>query len=916
MSLTGGDTENVLAGRIYRRLLLAYPKAVRERFAEGMCYSFAREIREVRKSGTNALVWFWVRSVLHALVFGVGARLSSLRRATSGRMQGRELRGGRRSREPVRQTVVELRFAARRLARSPGFTLATVLTLALGIGANVAIFSVVDAVLIRPLPFFESDRLVDISHTAPGQNLDRLSNTDALYFLYREHNRVFEANGLYWRTTRNLTGGDEPERVAVLYVTHEVLPLLGVAPALGRGITRDDDRPEAHPVALLSDRLWRWRFGGDPSVIGRSITVNGVQSEVAGVMPPGFRFPTSEPQLLLPFRFDPNNVATGDYNWEGVAKLRPGLSAEDAEDDLNRVIQMLPEIYGVGRGFLEESRFAARVTPLKRQVLGNVGDLLWTLLGTVGFVLLIACANVANLFLVRAEGRQREIAVRTALGANRTRIIHYFLFESGVLGALGGALGLGLAYAGVTGLIALNPADLPRVHEVQLDARVFLFAAGLSLLTALSLGFLPLLRSQSSGLLTALIESGRTGHGRARNRVRNVLTVFQIGLAVVLVVCSGLMIRTYQQLNSVDPGFDDPASVLTLRVSLPLAEYDDYRMVAGFHQQLVNRLKAVPGVSAVGGAIRLPMSGRAPGMGTWFEDSPLGDDEPPPVLQSQWVTEGYFDAMGIEVLEGRAIDRFDHVTRTGATLISRNLAQRLWGGSSPLDKRLRPSPRGEWYTVVGVAEDVHQTGADQEAPEMVYYPMIGVGSDTMRFAYMSQSMAYAVRTEGSPEALIPGVREAVWSIDPNLPVAEVQLLTEIVSRSMARTSFAMLMLGIAAALALLLGTIGIYGVVSYIVSQRAREIGVRVALGATKHDVSRMVLARGLSLAGVGVALGLLGAVSATRVMQSLLFGVNPIDPASYGVAALTLVTVSLVAAYVPARRAATVDPMEALRVE
>ena len=881
------------------------------------CTAEAQEFRDAESRGAARLLWFSVRSAFHAAVYGLGARLTDMRQSRRDRKRDRGSFGRNRRREPIGQTVTELRFAARRLVRSPGFTLVTVLTLALGIGANVAVFSVVHGVLIRPLPYADSNRLVDISHTAPGQNIDRLSNTDALYFLYREHNRVFEANGLYLRRARNLTGGDQPERVSALYVTHELLPLLGVVPVLGRSITEADDRPGAPGVVLLGDGLWRRRFGGDPAVIGRMITLNGVESEVVGVMPPGFRFPASEPQVLLPFRFDPSSVATGDYNWDGIARLMPGISVRDAEADLNRVVQMLPEVYGVGRGFLEDSRFSARVTHLKRQILGNVDDLLWTLLATVGFVLLIACANVANLFLVRAESRQREVAVRTALGAGRARVSHYFLVESLLLGVLGGVVGLGLAYAGVAGLTALNPADLPRLHEIRIDAPVFGVASGLSLLAALLFGFLPVPRSRPGSLLPGLVAGGhRAGHGRPRHRIRNALVVFQVGLALLLVVCSGLMIRTFNNLNSVDPGFEDPASVLTLRVSLPMAEYDEYRMVAAFHQQVVDRIRAVPGVSAVGGVIRLPMSGSAPGMGTWFEDFPFGHGEPLPVLQSQWVTEGYFEAMGIEIPEGRAIDRFDHVTRTGAVLISRNLARRLWGSASPLGKRLRPSPRGEWYSVVGVTEDVRQVGADQQAPEMVYYPMIGVGSDTARFAYMSQSMGYAVRTEGSPEALIPAVREAVWSIDASLPVSDTQPLQNIVSRSMARTSFSMLMLGIAAAMALLLGAVGIYGVISYIVSQRTPEIGVRVALGATKHDVSRLVLGRGLLLTGVGIALGLLSAVSLGRLIQSLLFGVAPTDPITLLLAALTLTVVSLLATYVPARRAAIVDPVEALRAE
>ncbi len=814
-------------------------------------------------------------------------------------------------------TTHQMRHIARRLLRSPGFTLISALTLAIGIGASTAIFSVVNSVLIQPLPYPDQDQLVVVAHTAPGIGLEEFEQSDATYFLYKEHNRVFDDIGIMGAVQVTLTGDGRPERLEGKLITAEVFPLLGAVPALGRVFAEADNLPDAPQVVVLTHGLWQRRYGSEPSMVGRTVEVNGISREVVGVLPAEFTFPEDDPELFLPFRLDRNNADPGSFNYRGIARLSAGVSMEDAASDLRRMVPLFPEEFpgGITLGMLEAAQFGPLLKPLKTQVVGEVERVLWVLLGTVGIVLLIACANVANLFLVRAEGRQKEVAVRTALGAGRRHLVREWLGESVALGLLGGAAGLLLAFIGTRVLVALGPENLPRLNEIGVDGWVLSFAVLVSILAGLLFGVIPLLKYVRPDLVPALKESGRgSSLGKERHRARNVLVVSQMAMALILLVGSGLMLRSFHALRSVDPGFD-PEGVLTLRISLPAAEYEDVEGVMAFHDQLRDRLSAISGVESVGAATALPMGGGQSHNGTWFEDFPLPTDGVPDILTTTRVTEGYFETMGIDLYSGRYLDRFDKLERTGVLLVNRTLAAHYWPGESAIGKRLTQNgPDLPWQTIVGVVDDVRIDGADQEVPPAIYFPIIATGAGEDEF--VNRSLTYVVRTTGAPTSLLPAVREAVWAMDARLPLAQVRTMEQVVARSMTRTSFTLALLGIAAVVALFLGTIGIYGVISYVVSQRTREIGVRLAVGAEQGDVSRMVLGKGLVLAGTGMGIGLLGAIGITWVMEALLFGVSAIDPLTYGIVSLLLTTVGLAACYFPARRASLVDPVEALRYE
>jgi putative ABC transport system permease protein len=795
----------------------------------------------------------------------------------------------------------DVRYATRRLVAQPAFTAIAVLTLALGIGANTAIFSVVYGVLLKPLPFHEPDRLVGVYHRGEGVNLALMNQGPATYFTYRDHQRVFEEIGAWESNESSITGRGEPERVEVLSVTYTTLPLLRVQPALGRVFSKEDDAPGSPLRVVLTHGYWQRKFAGAADVVGQPVDVDGTAAEIIGVLPSSFRFLRANPDVLLPMQLERMDSVMFDF--QAVARLKPGVTLAQANADLARMIPLLKEGH-------DRLRLRPNVRPLSEDVTGDIGRVLWVLLAAVGVVLLIACANVANLFLVRAEGRQQELAMRAALGASRGRIARELLSETVLLGLVAGALGLVFTEAAIGLLRRMAPARLPRVDEIGLDPMVLLFTLAISLLTGVLFGLIPVLRFGGPNA-TALKEGGRSGSdARGRVRTRNTLVVAEVALAVVLLIVSGLMIRTFVAMRQVHPGFTRPEEVQTFQLAIPEGISGDGEQFARTHERIAQRLAQVPGVVSVGLSSSITMDGEDNTNPLFVEHVEVPDGQLPPLRRFKTVAPGYFETMGNPIVAGRAITWEDIYRARRVVVISETLARENWQSAAhAVGKRVRGfGPR--WYEVVGVVGQERDDGLNQPATAIVYWPLL---SDV----YRSELISYAVRSTrvGTP-GFLGELRQAVWSVNPNLPLAAVQTLDEIRSGSMAQTSFAMVMLAIAGSVALLLGAVGIYGVIAYIAAQRTREIGIRMALGAQATDVLRMVLAQGLMLAGTGIAIGLIGALGVTRVMRALLYETSPTDPLTFVAVVPLLGLAALLACWVPARRAMRSDPIVALRCE
>jgi len=806
-----------------------------------------------------------------------------------------------------------------RLLRAPSFALLAITTLALAIGADVAIFSLVNTILLRPLPYPEPDRLVGLWHAAPGLKLDEMPQSAATYIRYREAAESLAAIGAVTDRELTLTGDAEPERLQAAAVSASLFDVLGVVPALGRPLRAEEELPGAAPVAILGHGLWQRRFGGDPGVVGRMVRIDGVAREVIGVLPEGFAYPDVDTQMWVALEIDPARAPLGAFGWRAVGRMKPGVERAALESELNRLLGDLPTTFpgDSAAPVLANSQFRAFVRDLRADVIGDIAPALWILLGAVGLIFLIGCANVANLFLVRADARRHEIAVRAALGETRGRLVAGLLFESLTLGVAGGVAGLGLAVAGVALVAKLGNAALPRLHEHTVDGRVLLFTLAVSIVAGLLLGLPPALRAVPRHDAIDLGEGGRRTTGsRARHRALRVLVAAQVALATVLLVGSGLATLSFHRLSEVDPGFRS-IGLLTFRLSLPAQDYAENSAVADFHRRLVERLRQIPGVVSAGAASWLPLSGQASGSGHSIEDFPREPDEVPPVYMTERVAEGYFETLGIPLLEGRDFTSDEQVQARPVVILSQTVAQELWPGRSALGKRIFPGrpdgPEQEWFTVVGVAGPVRDNGLQEPPRELVYYPLLmnGLHDD----APPPRQMAYAVRVaSGDPTALATAVRQAVRELDPNLPLADLQPMSAMVSRARARLAFSMVLLLIAAGAALLLGCVGLYGVVSYAMRQRIPEMAVRMALGARPGDIRGMVLADGLLVGAAGIAIGLAGAAVLTRLMKAVLYEVSPFDPLVFTAASALPFAVFLLSTLLPASRAAAVDPATALR--
>jgi putative ABC transport system permease protein len=814
-----------------------------------------------------------------------------------------------------------VKHALRRLLASPVFALTAVVTLGAAIGAAALTFSVVHAVLLKPLPFPDPDRLVAVWHLAPGVMQGDLTQSPATYFTYRD-GKVFEDIGLWTSSSASITGRGEPERVDALVVTDGTLPLLGVRPVLGRAFTPDDDAPGSARTVMLGHAYWQRVFGGSTEAIGQSLDIDGNASQVIGVLPPGFRFMDETPAVVLPFRFNRATIHVANFSYRGLARLKPGSSLERASADMARLIPPMIEQYpmppGMTREMFREARLAPNLRPLTSDVVGDIGAMLWVLMGAMGIVLLVACANLANLFLVRAEGRQQELAIRASLGASRTQVMGQLLGEAAVLSAAAGALGLALAAVGIRLLRALNPTHLPRLHEIALDPLVVLFVLTTASMAALLFGLVPIAKYARPGLGAAMKEGGRgSSDGRSRHRARHALVVAQVALALVLLVCSGLMVRTFLAMRAVEPGFVAPDHVFTMRIAVPTAVVADPAAAAATHEQILRRIQAIPGVDAVGLISGLPMDGNDSSDPLWVQDQPAPEGRIPPIRRYRWISPQYFSTVGNTIIAGRDVSWADLQVRRPVVLLSEGLAREYWGSAqAAIGRFVKGSPPDPWREVIGVVGDSRDDGVTRPAPPTVYWPM--VMADFWESPLFAQRvLSYAVRT---PRVRTPGfvreVQQAVWAINPNLPVASPATLGVLYARSMAETEFAMINIGIAASVTLLLGIVGLYGVVAYIVAQRRREIGIRMALGADGRDVQRMFVARGAALCGLGLALGVGAALGITRLMSSLLFGVGAFDPATYAVVIAVLGAVALVATWLPARQAARIDPAIALRAD
>lgn len=793
----------------------------------------------------------------------------------------------------------DVRYALRTFWKRPAFALTAVLTLGVGIGATTALFGVVYGVLLKPLPFHEADRLMVLRHHAPhgaGAN-----HGPATYLTYLENQRAFEAIGAWDAKEVSITGRSDPERAQALLVTSSTLPLLRVQPALGRFFRSEDDTPGTPLRTILTHGYWQSRFGGASDVVGSSLLVDGQAAEVIGVLPASFTFLRSRAQMLLPLPLDVNAPRDISFDFQALGRLAPGITPAQANSDVARMIALLPPVFA-------ELELRPDVRPLAEDMVGGVREILWLLLAAVGVVLMIACANVANLFLVRAEGRHHELLVRTALGASRARIRRGLLTESVVLALAGGIVGVVLAYGATTVLRTLAPAELPRIEDIGINVQVVLFTVAVSLLSGVLFSLFAVFRFSNPRLAT-LKEGGRSvSDGPTRHQARDLLVVGQIALALTLLIVSGLMMRTFLALREVDPGFTDPAHVQTFVISIPPGLIQEPLQAARTFERVADQIARVPGVTSVGISSSITMDGEDNGNPIVVEGSTARG----PNFRFKALAPGYVETMGNRFVAGRSITWAEIYERRPVIVVSEALAREYWSSAAAaVGKRLRATqPGAPWREIVGVVGNERDDGLGRPPTPIVYWPVLSE-------SYRWRTMAYAVRSDRVGTAsFVRELERAVWSVNASLPLARVQTLEAIQASSMAQTSFALVMLGIAASVALLIGLVGIYGVVAYAASQRTREIGVRMALGAQIGDVRAMFLRHGLALTASGIAIGVGVAVVLTRVMAAFLFGVGPTDPLTYVTVSAVLALTALLATYFPARRAARVDPLTALRAD
>jgi putative ABC transport system permease protein len=908
--LNGGE-------RVYRALLCLYPARFRRAFAQDLVEIFRDQRRDAYRAGIpRGVFWFSVLRdlVTQALADRVASTWSILRRRPDPNREDFLMAGVQRALQ-----LTELRYAIRRLLRAPSFTITTVFVLALGIGATTALFSVVNGVLLRPLPYPASNELVELTHSVDVSGKRSVDQSDASVLLYQEHARELSGIGA-WRdrdVNLGLVDGEsgEPERLSAAAVTANLFDVLKVSPLMGRTFEGGEDRVGAAPVVLVSYGFWQRHFHGESSVLGRRVVVDGVSREIVGVMPRTFVFPRTAPELWLPIALDPAHANAGSFNYHGVARLRNGATVTSARADLERVSPMLLEEFpsGIPPAMWQQAHVRPVVTPFRDAIVGGVSRLLWILLASATLVLMIACANVANLFLVRAESRQLELAVRSALGSGIAGIVAQSVSESLVLSMAGGVIGAGLAALGVS-LATRFAADLgvPRLEQVSVDARVFGFAMALSVLCALLVSLIPVLRARRVPIASALRSSGRgSTDGAQRRRTRSILVVAQVALALMLVASSGLLARSFARLSNVEPGFN-PVDVAMTRLVLSSERYRTSASRVRFYDRLLEVVRALPGVRAAALSDWVPLTDDHNDNVLSVEDHPLPPNAVPRVHFTPTVDPQYFKAMSIALLAGRTFEAPDPTKPSNEAVVSRAFAERYWPGGGALGKRVRPGLDGRWLTIVGVVSDVHYAALDAPADDAVYLPLSSADSGAVS---APRDAALLIRTVAGQESVERAVRSAVHTLDPSLPTYDERALTSVVSSASARARTMMILLALASVLALILGAVGIYGVTAYGVTLRHREIGVRIALGAQPVEVSRMIARQGIGLALTGVVIGTACALATTRLLTGMLYNVSPVDPLTFAATCTILLGVASFASWLPARRAAAIDPADTLRL-
>lgn len=806
----------------------------------------------------------------------------------------------------------ELRYGIRSLLKHPGFTAIAVITLALGIGANTAMFSVINGVLLRPLPYHEPDRLVTIWEESPQRGLYQLPVSFANFRDWVEQNHVFEQISAYTFTNLNLTGAGEPARLLTVRSSANLFSLVGAAPLLGRAFLTEEDKEGANRVVILGHALWQSRFGSDPEIVGKSLTLNNQSYTVVGVMSSNFQFPVgfgylgkvlNDPvELYVPIAATSKETGRGNYSFFAIGRLKPGVTIDQAQAEMTTIEGRLEQQYPEGNTGIGISLISTQ-----EQTVKEIRPALLVLLGAVAFMLLIACANIANLLLVRAASRQKEIAIRTALGASRLRVLRLLLTESLMLSFAGGCLGLLLAIWGTDALMALAPDNIPRLNEVAVDARVFGFTLAVSLVTGIFFGLIPAIHASKPDLNEALKEGSRGSMGStAGKRTRSVLVAVEVALSLVLLIGAGLMIKSFLRLQQMNLGFN-PDNVLAVNLSLSSSRYPEDRQQVAFFREALERLQSLPGIKSAGATTGLPLTLSLSGSDFRIEGRPEPEAGKEMIIHTRSVSPDYFETLGIGLIKGRNFSDRDKSDAPRAAIINDDLARIYFPNEDPLDKRITFDDGESWISIVGVIEDVKQLGLDSSAKPEVYFPYL---------QRAAPSMSLVVRTASDPLALAGAVKSQIQMIDKDLPIDDAQTMQQLLAESTSGRRFNMLLLTVFATVALVLAIVGIYGVMSYTVTQRTHEIGIRVAIGAQSRDVFRMVIGQGMMLAMIGVAFGLVGAFGLTRLMTTMLFGVEPTDPATFVSIAVLLTTVALVACCIPGRRAAKVNPLVALRYE